>query len=280
MNSNKHQFQAIAWIAIPRTGTNFLCALLKHHPAIIAYYEIFHSEKFYAGIHNQPELIIKNFNQKYNFSFVSYEDSALLDWIHNNPQDVLTTLIELNPQKLIIFKLFPDQLNLELLKKNIIDNDRIAKILVKRNLLDSYISHEIAQISGFWHNYDTSNICLTLSIEKFIDWAKWAKTWYDLFENKISQDTITNATIDYETIHQKKTNTDKLAYLDRIFHDIGIHFSIPYSLPNLENINLENINSFPKRQDRRYNLADKITNYNEFIEELKKTDWYDLAIKN
>ncbi len=274
MNSIDRQVNAIVWIAIPRTGTNFLSALLKHHPRITSYYEIFHREKFYAGIHNRPEFIIKSLNQKYHVNFSDVEDLDLINWINQHPQDLLETLIELNPQHLISFKLFPDQLQNDAIERVIIQNDRIAKILVKRNLLDAYISHEIARKVGFWDNYDTSNIFLTLSIEKFIHWAKWAEEWYGLFENNLSSEVIDYSTINYEEIHQHKNNTDKLAYLDNFFNKIGIEFPSQYALPDLITINLQ------KKQDNRDCLADKITNYDEFIGELKKTAWYDRIIKS
>jgi hypothetical protein len=272
MNSLKRELKAIAWIAIPRTGTNFLCSLLKHHPGIVSYYEIFHREKFFAGDHNQPEFIIENINKKYNSNFTDIDDANLVNWIQQQPQELLATLGELNPQRLISFKLFPDQLDRTTIEQSIIHNERIAKILVKRNLLDAYISHEIAQKVGLWNNYDTSNICLSLSVEKFIRWIEKAERWYGLFENPNDTQEINYVTLNYETIHQQATNTEKLAYLDRFFQEIGIEFPCEYSLPDLEKINWINLQ---KKQDNRTNLADKITNYEEFIAQLKQTEWFD-----
>jgi hypothetical protein len=272
MNSLQQEFKAIAWIAIPRTGTNFLCTLLKHHPGIVSYYEIFHREKFFAGGHNQPKFIIENINKKSNSNFTDIDDINLVNWIQDRPQELLATLGELNPQRLISFKLFPDQLDQGTIEESIIHNDRIAKILVKRNLLDTYISHEIAREVGLWDNYDTSNVCLSLSIEKFIRWIEQAEKWYGLFENRSDTQEINYATLDYETIHQQTTNTEKLAYLDRFFQEIGIEFPCEYSLPDLEKINWINLQ---KKQDNRTNLADKITNYEEFIAQLKQTEWFD-----
>lgn len=267
-NSNK---MAIVWVAIPRTGTNFLCSLLKHHPLITSYYEIFHQQKFYAGSHNHPEAIIQRINQKYATSFLNLEDRALIEWIHHHPDKLIDLLLGLNPEKYVSFKLFPNQLTPGAIKSTIINNQQVVKILVKRDLLATYISHEIAFKINKWDNFDTSQVRVTLSVEKFANWVDWAQQWYQLFEKNKAYSDQEYFVINYEDIHIYRSNTDKLAYIDRFLKTIGLDARTKYQLPNLDGF------AMMQKQDSRQNIADKIINYQEFIEQVKERGLYQLA---
>ena len=258
----------IAWIAIPRTGTNFLCSLLNHHPLITSYYEIFHPLKFYAGFHNNPEAIIKHMNQQYLLNFSDTEDTNLIKWIHDNPTQLINILTDLSSEKYISFKLFPNHLKDSQIKLAIIKNKNIKKILVKRNLLDAYTSHEIALKTNQWNNFNTSEIHISLSVEKFAKWIKWAKQWYDFFENSSYLKKNEYFIINYEDIHAHKTNTDKLIYVDNFLKSIGIKIKQNYQIPNIDSLKMM------KKQDTRKNLAEKITNYQEFTKELENRGLY------
>ncbi len=250
-------------ISIPRTGTNFLCSLLNYHPLITSYYEIFHPKKFYSGYQNNPEGIIEQINQKYSVNFLNSEDIKLINWIHNNPTKLIDTLVNFNLKQYVSFKLFPDHLNCSTIESAIIKNRNMKKILVKRNLLATYFSHEIAIKTNKWNNFDTSEIRVSLSVEKFAKWVNWAEQWYDIFENNSSLEKKECFVINYEDIHAHKTNTDKLIYLDHFLKNIGLELDTEYQLPNLK------YTKIMKKQDTRNNLKNKIINYQEFIEKAK-----------
>ncbi|BAU64181.1 hypothetical protein STA3757_15520 [Stanieria sp. NIES-3757] len=257
---DKPQFQILAWIAIPRTGTNFLCSLMYHHPLITSYYEIFHPQQFHAGYKSNTEGIIKYINQKYCFNFLNAEDTNLIQWIRNNPSELIDILVYFNPERHISFKLFPDHLDKKMIESAIIKNKNIKKILVKRDLLAAYISHEIALKTNRWNNFDTSQIQISLSVEKFEKWVNRAEQWYEFFESYHNIDKQGYFVINYEDIHAHKTNLDKLKYLDNFLKNIGIEFPKEYQLPS------ENYIKILKKQDTRANIEEKIINYKEFVQ--------------
>lgn len=259
----KNHDRIIAWIAIPRTGTNFLCSLLHHHPLITSYYEIFHPQKFYTGLHNNAEIIIRHINQKYSVNFSDNEDIELIEWIHNEASKLINVLGDINSEKYVSFKLFPNHLKHQTIESAIINNKNIKKILVKRNLLAAYTSHEIALKTNKWNNFNTSEIRIFLSVEKFAKWVNWAEEWYRLFENNYSLGNKECFVINYEDIHAQKTNTDKLIYIDSFLRGIELEPAIEYQLPNINHI------SMTQKQDTRKNLEDKIINYQEFIKKAK-----------
>lgn len=262
MSSDQNRPRTIVWIAIPRTGTNFLCSLVYHHPAIASYYEIFHPDQFYAGYKTNVGGIIDYINRKYALNFSTAEDPQLIQWIHNNPAELIDTLLYFNPERYISFKLFPEHLDREAVKSTIIENRNIRKILVKRDLLTAYISHEIALQTYKWDNFDTSDIKISISVEKFTRWLNWAEAWYELFEEYDYLDERECSTINYEDIHAHQTNRDKLAYIDRFLKNIGLEFQ-QYRLPSDDCIKIM------QKQDKRKNLIEKIINYQDFRREIK-----------
>ena len=260
MVEKQNQDWMVALIAIPRTGSNFLCHLLNHHPLITFYYEIFHPDKFYIGQENHHLEIIKHINCKYSLDFANLEDINLIKWIHNNSSQLLDILEKLTPKKYMGFKLFPEHLALSTIETTIIKNRNIKKILVKRNLLDAYISHEIALKTNKWNRLNTSKICISLSIDNFAKWVDWAEQWYQFFENNSFLAEEKYFVLHYEDIHQYQTNTEKLIYLSNFLNDIGFEISKELTLPNVDDF------SIIPRQDTREKISEKVTNYQEFTE--------------
>ena len=255
--------RTIVWIAIPRTGTNFLCSLMYHHPAITSYYEIFHPDKFYGGYQTNVPGIIDYINKKYAFNFSTDRDPQLIQWIHDHPAKLIDTLLYFNPENYISFKLFPAHLNREAIESTIIRNRTIRKVLVKRDLLAAYISHEIALKTNKWKDFDTSKAKISISVEKFIKWLNWAEAWYRLFEEHNYIDKRECSIINYEDIHAHQTNIDKLSYIDRFLRNIGIEFPQEYRLPSNDYIKIMS------KQDKRKNIAEKIINYQDFLQEIR-----------
>ncbi|MCC0176633.1 sulfotransferase [Waterburya agarophytonicola K14] len=261
--ANQNRAKGIVWIALPRTGSNFLSSLLHHHPLITSYYEIFHPDQFYSGYQTNVKSIISYINQKYNFSFTSADDSQLIQWIHQYPEGLIETLCYFNPEQYFSFKLFPNHLKPELITSTILQNSQLKKILVKRNLLATYISHEIALQTNRWRNFDTSQIKISLSAEKFAQWVDWAEEWYRMFAEYNYVDKEECSIINYEDIHTHQTNVAKLNYIDRFLQKIGLEFQQPYQFPPEEQIKIMS------KQDCRTNLAEKIINYQDFRQQVQ-----------
>ena len=248
---------SIAWISLPRTGTNYLCELLHNHHRIESHYEIFHKHKFYARVEDRNK-IVALINQQYSQRFGSYQDPNLIEWIHNNPHSLLAILKRISTKKYFSFKIFPGQLNQKLVAEAIINDHSIKKILVKRNLLDVYVSRGIAINSKKWGHTNTSKIKLEIDFNEFIKWFNWDNQWYKLFENGITSTGQGFSVITYRGIHSQESDRDKFIYLINFLRTVGINLELQSVVENMQN-------DVPyKKQDRRSNIADKILNYREF----------------
>ena len=137
------------------------------------------------------------------------------------------------------------------------------KILIKRNLLSTYISHQIALKTDRWNNFDTSEIKISISLDRLEKWLEEVEEWYRLFETYNDRGEAEFHVLYYEDIHAHQTNIDKLKYLDRFFKSIGIESDREYQLPESDTIKIMS------KQDKRSKLADKITNYQEIVRGIK-----------
>lgn len=251
---------SIAWISLPRTGTNYLCDLLQNHHRIESHYEIFHKLKFYGQNRNR---VISCINKKYSTSFSNYKDTKLIKWIHSNPQELLTVLKDLSKENYFSFKIFPGQLNQNLVKEAIIDDKSIKKILVKRNLLDVYVSREFALKLGKWGNINTSTMKLEINFEEFTKWFNWVDRWYKLFEEGLTNTGQSYSVLNYKVLHSQSTDRDKFIYLIELLKTVDINLDLSEEVI----ANIQNTISV-KKQDKRTNIADKIANYLEFEREI------------
>jgi len=254
----------LALISMPRTGTNFLCSLLNHHPAITSHFEVFSHDKFHSGAHNNPERIIEYINQTYSCGFVDSDDINLITWIHSNPSKLIEALVRFKQRRHISFKLFPNQLEDSVVTTAIAKNTCITKVIIKRNLLDSFISLEIVRKTKQWDNFDTSNVSVSLSVNKFNQWVKRANEWYALFENEGNRTNGGPIAINYEDIHAHENNLEKLKYINRFLSAAGLDVS------EEDLVSIRNDIGAIRKQDSRVDLAEKISNYRQFVKKAER----------
>ena len=246
---------SVAWISLPRTGTNYLCELLHNHHRIESHYEIFHKHKFYA---RNRQTVVNLINIKHSKTFSNYRDPNLIKWIHSNPYELLEILKEISQRNYFSFKIFPGQLNQNLVRETIINDSSIKKILVKRNLLDVYVSRGIALKLERWGHTDTSKIKLEIDFDEFIKWFNWVNQWYRLFEDGLTSVGQNFSVITYRGLHSQESDKDKFIYLINFLRTVGINLELQSIVDNMQN------DVTYKKQDRRSNIADKILNYQEF----------------
>ena len=246
---------SVAWISLPRTGTNYLCELLQNHHRIESHYEIFHKHKFYAM---NRQTVVNLINRKHSTSFSNYRDPNLIKWIHSNPYELLKILKEISRGNYFSFKIFPGQLKQSLVRETIINDSSIKKILVKRNLLDVYVSRGIAMELKKWGHTDTSKMKLEINFDEFLKWFNWVNQWYRLFEDGLTSVGQNFSVITYRSLHSRESDKDKFIYLINFLRTVGINLELQSIVDNVRN-------DIPyKKQDRRSNIADKILNYQEF----------------
>lgn len=259
LNNSYQPATSIAWIALPRTGTNYLCELLENHHRIESHYEVFHKHKLYV---KNRKKVVTLINKKNSTAFTNYKDPNLIKWVHKNPQYLLKILKEMSCTNYFSFKIFPGQLNQKLVRETIINDRSIKKILVKRNLLDVYVSRGLALKLEKWGHTDTSAMKLEIDFDEFMKWLNWVNQWYQSFEDGLTSLEQNFSVITYKGLHSQETDKDKFVYLINFLRTVNINLELKEITANMQN------NILIKKQDLRANIADKVVNYVAFEQKI------------
>ena len=199
------------------------------------------------------------------------EENAFVNFVHQNPEYLLNAIRAKSNKKYISYKIFINHLENEKLKSYIIDNKKIKKIIIKRNLLDTYISNQFAKKLQTWTKADTSSLYISFEEKKFINWYQRQKEFYDFVEKQMISSNQKIVSIDYEKIHKLESDREKFLFMFDVFKQSGLEIS-------QDNINAKILDQkFPpktknilQKQDNRESSLDKFSNPEELQFSLKK----------
>lgn len=257
----------IAILAIPRTGTNYLCDLISKFDEIDSLYEIFHKDAVYLGNNEQlRQNIIEHINKEYDLAIDNFRDPAFVNFVSNNHQAFLDIIALESQKKYVSFKIFSNHLKRDKLRDLIIQNRQITKIIVKRNLLDVYLSGKIAQQTNQWGKADTSKFKLEFDDNDFIRWFTNQNKYYEFIETELTKGGQEIKILQYETIHSHENNQEKFQYLFDFFQSAGLQLD----RSNLSNLSQKDLDrNVRKKQDKRNSTLDKLSNPNTLVDALK-----------
>ena len=257
----------VAILAIPRTGTNYLCDLISKFNEIDSLYEIFHKDAVYLGNNEQlRQDVIEHINQEYSLTIEDFRSAAFVNFVSHNPQVLLDIIAQKSEQKYVSFKIFSNHLQREKLRNLIIKNQQITKIIVKRNLLDVYLSKRIAQQTNQWGKSDTSRFKLEFDDNDFMKWFTNQNKYYGFIESELANNNQKINILQYETIHAHQNNQEKFKYLFDFFQSAGLQLD-RNNLLNLSQKDLDQ--NVRKKQDKRKSTLEKLSNPNTLIDALK-----------
>ena len=255
----------ISILSIPRTGTNYLCGLMGLFKEIDSLFEIYHNRAVYIGKSHLASKIIDYINCNYQLEIKNHYDTAFVNFVRQHPQEMLDIIRLQSNKKYISFKIFPNHLSEQNLNDVIIQNKRVKKILIKRNLLNVYLSLRFAEMIKRWSDRDTSNLKLNFEINDFVDWYARYRQYYDFIESKLKNSGGTITVLEYEQIHSYHTNRDKFTFIYNFLNSNGLQLeenNLSISEPWLNNLRV--------RQDKRVNVLDKVNNPQLLVDALKE----------
>lgn len=255
----------IVIIASERTGTNYLCALLDHHPQIAAYYEIFSN----VAVMMRDEQV-KALCALQDWPFHHRGDLELIDRFKSCPDQIIRLIRDSlsGGEKILSFKVFQTHLPHRTLAQMIEDYSAIA---VTRRVIDSYISFIKATATDAWLRLDTTRIKPTLNIDDFVRWYSERRAFYELCANqhfKAHQREI--EVLRYEEF-TRGSNLENLAFsCKKVSAATGVTLSSIHPEFELE---------FWK-QDKNQSVASKVENWSEFEEQLQKKGLLEAAFNS
>lgn len=256
--------ELISILGIPRTGTNYLCGLLGKFDEINSLYEIYHNKAVFIGNPILTQQTIDYINLKYQLKIKNHQDFDFINFVHQNPQEILEIISLHSTYKYLSFKLFPNHLSLHDFHELIISNNQVIKILVKRNLLDVYLSLKFAIMIQNWRDLNTSSLKLDFNSNDFLNWYAKYQQYYDFIERELNKNNFEFSILRYEEIHRFHTNKEKFIFIFDFLKSIGLEIS-----KNNLSISNSELNNLIIKQDNRVNALDKVNNPNELISTLQ-----------
>ncbi|HEX9858068.1 MAG TPA: hypothetical protein VGA75_06895 [Paracoccaceae bacterium] len=172
--------RAIAFVGVPRTGTNYLFQCLSALDGLMVLNEVFNPRAAY-GFDDYGAVMREHFSTLLQTDFHSEADQALVRHIAGHPADALAQIRAVAGRhgfSAVAFKIFPRQLPPEILGRGILGDPAVIPIFVARQMLGSYISYRKAQRTEIWRLKDTTSQKITLDPEDYRRWHHTTLDWY------------------------------------------------------------------------------------------------------
>lgn len=257
--------ETLVIIGIERTGTNYLCSLLNHLPQVESRFELFANVAAISLGPSEIELLSQEANQ----SFSDKTDPALVQFMKENIPMVLSILRgQLLPKrKVLSFKVFREHLpNSEMI--DLVKHHRV--IFVTRRVIDTYISFMKALRTEVWINHDTTELKPTLNINHFTYWYKESLEYYTFCASQYLQ---WKQELPVVLRYGEFTRSSNLENLTLVARRVGLATGVQLEVPDVE------FDSVFNRQDRNDTVRQKVANWDEFEQQLKKRNLYRQAFR-
>lgn len=257
------------FLAYRRTGSNYLMKMLDSFDDIEFFGEVFHWDTVWIPIERKKDYVKwlkENKNVSIDIGEKAFEDKELVTLNHKHPQYFLDFLSQTTSKKYAGFKIFPEHLSFEKLKNNILSKKNITKIILKRNLLDVYVSDKTLAISKQSQGYTTDHIKIKIDCQEFYDWYLKHQTHYMRLQEYLISDNQEWKELAYEDIHQYSSDSEKATFVHSWLVQQGFDVNKKMSKTNLT-----------KKQDRRQNAFNRVENPEEWMQFLEKKDLHFLT---
>lgn len=232
---------------VGRTGSTFLMQIFK---------TLYNSSVMcnYGEIFTTIEAIMETFNakEKLGISSENYRSYAL-----NNPMEYID-FIESNVDPNTEFLFSKIQIPYLMSKhedmiKKILSRKNCELVIVKRNILDSFISEKKARYVNRWNTTDTTNLRINIDPKEFFE--NYCKTvgYYKRLEDIIEKMGKKYIVLNYEKIHKLKNNNEKIDFVLKNLKMLQICNDIDDTKFDEKEL--------LKRQDKNDKNCNKISNY-------------------
>lgn len=249
--------KSIVLISFPRSGSTYFCFLLEKIEQLKVYLEIFHFDEPVVSQHMfgdwEPiiERLVAEGVLPENY-FLAYKQ---------DPKPFLNELKKANPNKNVVYKVFPGHLSPDALRTCIQEN---VVLFLYRDILDAHISNEIAAKTGKYGNYDTTKEKVVFTSDGFKAFGRRVRNY---FADARSLCASCNSSPILVTYGQATAE----GFVGRIVPWLQESLDRQISQPDSETV------TTMKRQDRRSLPEDKVSNPEEMNDALKAMGYERLA---
>jgi len=180
-------------VAHARSGSTFLCQLLAAFTGVRSYLELFHADPARLTAFLGPDLA--HVRQRLG---LDDDPTRMQRGIINRPDLLVDCLASLHPDATVSLKIFPPHLDARQLALLIPRCQGL--IMLRRNLLHTYISRNIALATGAWSGIDTSKYAIRFTTEHFERHAAWVARFYAAADSIARSHGIPVTWLDYSAL--------------------------------------------------------------------------------
>lgn len=238
-------------ISYPRTGSSYLINVLDKFDNITYLMEPFHPDEQVVYQHLKHRLggLFEPF-----YYDVLLQFSSLNEFSRTEPVKFLLAIQTMLKAEYLTFKIFPEHLS----SSKILEVISLSQAVIfnERNVLQSFISNEIASKSGVYAKIDTSAELISFEESRFLWWKNYTSSHLTSVKSQLVNITTSSFTIHYEDVidEAKAFNKLKLALLSE---------GIKVSFSNEKKV-------YMKRQDSRLLPSEKVLNPKTMVNVMKK----------
>lgn len=231
--------QHIYLLFIGRTGSTYIMQILSKCDNCRVLCE-------YGEIFTSIDVIMKTFKANIKLNI---DESNYKKWGLEHPIQYINFINENINSKYLFSKIqvpYIANKNNNIIK-NITSNNLI---IVKRNLLHSFISYKKAELVGKYSKIDTTNKKIHIDVNEFFKYYKNTNDQFNKITNILSHNNF--VVLNYENIHKLKNDDEKSKYIIDCVNKLGLELNY-----------INDFNGLLFKQDNNKQLSDKISNYNE-----------------
>ncbi len=244
-------------VGVPRTGSNRVIHTLEGFEGLSVRGEIFNPDGV-ANIGRADQAFVRSLTPE--LLMANTEDLAR--WVRANPGRVLDKLTGLAGERVLAFKLLPGELANQQVEA-VLSRSDIAVLLLWRRPIDIYISREKVGLLRHWNRVDTSDLVIEADVGAFLRMCRDWHLWYRLVLRVMREKRIRFCEIDYSTALSEESLAALLQImLARMGTTAGRWQKADHTM---------------FKQDRETDYARKVSNWEPFIEEIRRRGFEAIA---
>lgn len=255
----------IITVAIPRSGTNFMCECIADFPGVLGLFEIFNPRGVF-GAKNSG--LLRALNGELGTDYTEVSAPELVELFRSQPLVAVEHLRRATAMRgfsFVSYKVFPGQIADDELSE-LLSNRSCRVLVLTRRRLDVYISYVKARELDVWKSASTADLLPEIDVSDFLRWCKRSDAWYEDAKALLDKHGTPYAILRYEDdISLPKENVVEL--VGRTLTELGIDVGPPPDKPVRF-----------KRQDKRVGPFKKIANGEELRAQLRERSKYNYAL--
>lgn len=176
-------------LGMKRTGSNYLFGCLDQVQDFYTLREVFNAVGAF-GMTTQAQTGLRHFGARLGVDLTSERDAQLCTYVRNNPIETITQLRGLAAgmrRSAVAIKIFDNQIDDKILTESILADRDVVPVILRREMLPSYISLIKARNADAWVRHDLTAVKPEIDVADYLAWQSETINWYQMLEDALKR---------------------------------------------------------------------------------------------